>query len=132
MNIEKEDIVTAFEKSIRNRYYKLFDYYEDWFLNKTYLAVDIAHKISADLGIIITPTSVKYIRSKIQKSRLLERVDKSKKSDLLDHSKSQLNPDKANINHLENSTNDFEFKEPKSIDHNQQIVTIRKSTHEAN
>ncbi len=100
MNIEKEDIIIAFEKSIRNRYYKLFDYYEDWFLNKTYLSIDIAHKISADLGITITYTSVKYIRSKILRNRLLERANKIESSELLSNAKSQLPQSKKEESHL--------------------------------
>ena len=130
MNIEKEDIIIAFEKSIRNRYYKLYDYYEDWFLNKEYLSIDVAHKISVDLGIIIKPASVKYIRSKILKSKLLEKGNKLDNSELVKNSKSQLLYGKTVVNHLESSIATFEFKEPKSIDHNQEIVTIRKSKNE--
>ena len=130
MNIEKEDIIFAFEKSIRNRYYKLFDYYEGWFLNKKYLSIDVSHKISKDLGIIIKPTSVKYIRSKILKNRLLESANNLDKSTVLDKYTSQLSYGKMGVNNLDNSTYNFEFKEPKSIDHNQEIVTIRKSTDE--
>ncbi len=130
MNIEKEDIIIAFEKSIRNRYYKLFDYYEDWFLNKKYLSIDVAHKISVDLGIIIKPASVKYIRSKIIRNRLLEKANKLENFKVLDNSKSQVQYGKTGVDHLDNSIATFEFKEPKSIDHNQEIVTIRKSKNE--
>lgn len=130
MNIEKQDIITAFEKSIRNRYYKLFDYYEAWFLNKKYLSIDLAHKISVDLGITIKPSSVKYIRSKILKNTLLDRANDLDKFIVLDKSKSQLPYGKTGVNHLDNSMANFEFKEPKSIDYNQEIVTIRKSRDE--
>ena len=132
MDIEKEDIIIAFEKSIRNRYYKLFDYYEHWFLNKTYLAFEVAHKISVDLGVIITPTSVKYIRSRILKKRLSEKAKKLDNSEVSVNSSSHFNHNKVSVNHLVNSTNDFAFKEPKSIDNHQDIVTIRKSGYETN
>ncbi len=122
MDIKKEEIMTAFDKSTRNRYIKLFEYYKDLFTNKDYLATDIVFKINMDLGIQISYTSVKYIRSRIMKKRVLKPIriavntlEENHENGVSSHSKTQ-----------EGITEIFEFKEPKSIDHNQEIVTIRK------
>ena len=121
--MEREDVISAFKNSIRNRYFKLFDYYEEWFISKDYLSIELCHKIKADVGIEISNDSIHYIRSKIMPKRLAE---KGIKSALMNDIKPTNEPNltKKNVNHT------FEFNEPKSIDHNQAIVTFRKSKHE--
>ncbi|MCU0468925.1 MAG: hypothetical protein MUF58_10005 [Arcicella sp.] len=126
MSIEKSDLIVAFENSNRNRYLKLFDYYQAWFTDSTYLSIDITRKINAELRTSIANDSIRYIRSKIMRKRLME---KSK-------SGNHISPSAENIalENIEKSTTsspqNFEFKEPKSINHNQEIVTIRKSQYE--
>jgi hypothetical protein len=121
--MEKEDIVSAFTNANRNRYFKLFDYYEEWFTNKDYLSAELCRKIKDDLGIEVSQYSIHYIRSKIMPKRL---ADKAIKSALTNDIKSNNQP---NLVEMKNN-NSFEFNEPKSIDHNQTIVTFRKSKHE--
>ena len=113
--MEKEDIVLAFEYFTRNRYFKLFDYYQAWFVDKEFLSVEISRKIKADLGIQISQSSIHYIRSKIMPKRLAEKVKKV--------------PNVESCEKIEiesNIHNNFKFNEPQSIDHNQEIVTFRK------
>ncbi len=124
--MEKEDIVSAFTNANRNRYFKLFDYYEGWFINKDYLSVELCRKIKADLGIEINTSSIHYIRSKIMPKRLAEKA-------LNKHKLAKIN--ELNLTSiLSNSNlvveNSFEFNEPKSINNNQEIVTFRKSKYE--
>jgi hypothetical protein len=121
--MEKEDIVSAFTNANRNRYFKLFDYYEGWFTNKDYLSVELCRKIKADLDIQISQYSIHYIRSKIMPKRL---ADKAVESALTNNKKSTYPPNLGEIK----TNNTFEFSEPKSIDHNQEIVTFRKSKNE--
>ena len=128
MNIEKDDLVSAFENFHRNRNLKLFDYYQEWFTNKDLLSFDIIRKINAELGITVSRGTVHYIRSKIMSKRLEELKISSINSPL---SESVLTV-KIDSNSLSISVNNFEFKEPKIIDYNQEIVTIRKSKYETN
>ena len=118
MNIKEEEIVLAFDKSKRNRYIKLFEYYKDLFTNKDYLATDIAYKINANLGIQITYTSIKYIRSRIMRKRLVKPNGFTVNSSKVDYTNGNL--------HKEDTIENFKFNEPQSIDHNQEIVTFRK------
>lgn len=128
MNFEKEDIIVAFEKTIRNRYFKLFDYYKEWFLNKDYLAIELAYKIGADLGINMTHNSIKYVRSRVMKKRITKTKRNVEYSSLSDNSKSTVQFDRKNSSSL----HDFVFHEPKSIDHNKDIVTIRPAKTDTN
>ena len=128
MNIEKDDLVSAFENFNRNRNLKLFDYYQEWFTNKDLLSFDIIRKIKTDLGIDINRTTVHYIRSKVMPNRMKELKISSINSPLPE----SVLTVKMDSNSLSSSVNNFEFKEPKSIDHNQEIVTIRKSKYEGN
>ena len=128
MDLEKNDLLSAFEHSNRNRNIKLFDYYQVWFVNKDFLSHDIIRKINADVGITISKTTVHYIRSKIMPKRLEELKNISINSSLT----KAITEVKIDSNSSKDSTSNFEFKEPKSIDHHQDIVTIRKSRYEAN
>ena len=128
MEIEKDDLLSAFEHSNRNRNIKLFDYYQVWFVNKDFLSHDIIRKIKADLGVDISRCTVHYIRSKIMPKRLEELKNISINSS---STKSILEA-KIDSNSLSDSTFNFEFKEPKNIDHHQDIVTFRKPKHETN
>ena len=128
MSIEKDDLLSAFEHLNRNRNIKLFDYYQAWFVNKDFLSHDIVRKINADVGITISKTTVHYIRSKVMPKRLEE----LKNISISSSSTKSILEVKIDSNSLRNSTSNFEFKEPKSIDQSQEIVTIRKSKHEAN
>ena len=128
MDLEKDDLLSAFEHSNRNRNIKLFDYYQVWFVNKDFLSHDIIRKINADVGITISRTTVHYIRSKVMPKRLEE----LKAISINSSSTKVILEVKVDSNSLKDSTSNFEFKEPKSIDQNQDIVTIRKSGHEAN
>lgn len=123
MDTKREDIIAAFNKSTRNRYMKLFECYKDLFLNKDYVATDITHRINTDLGITITATSIKYIRSRIMKKRVIASSKKTINPMISSEMKSFSTLDKI----AKNSPETFEFNEPKSIDHNQEIVTFRKS-----
>ena len=128
MDLEKDDLLSAFEHSNRNRNIKLFDHYQAWFVNKDFLSHDIVRKINADVGITISKTTVHYIRSKVMPKRLEElktiSINSSSTKEILEV--------KIDSNSLRDSTSNFEFKEPKSIDHHQDIVTIRKPKHETN
>ena len=128
MDLEKDDLLSAFEHSNRNRNIKLFDYYQIWFINKDFLSHDIVRKINADIGITISKTTVHYIRSKVMPKRLEE----LKTISINSSSTKAILEIKIGSNSLRDSTSNFEFKEPKSIDQNQDIVTIRKSGYEAN
>lgn len=123
MDTKREDIIAAFNKSTRNRYMKLFECYKDLFLNKDYVSTDIAHRINTDLGITITATSIKYIRSRIMKKRVIVSSKKMMNTVISNEINSVSSLDKI----VKNSPETFEFNEPKSIDHNQEIVTFRKS-----
>ena len=128
MDLEKDDLVSAFEHLNRNRNIKLFDYYQAWFINKDFLSHDIVRKINADIGITVSKTTVHYIRSKVMPKRLEE----LKAISINSSSTKAILEVKVDSNSLKDSTSNFEFKEPKSIDQNQDIVTIRKSGYEAN
>lgn len=123
MSLEKDDLISAFENSNRNKNIKLFDYYQEWFANKDFLSYDIIRKINVELGITVSRSTVHYIRSKVMPKRLEELKNNSANSQLI-HT---IFRGKTDSNSLSNSTSTFEFQEPKSIDHNQEIVTIRKS-----
>jgi hypothetical protein len=123
MDIKKEEIMTAFDKSTRNRYIKLFEYYKDLFTNKDYLANDIVYKINMDSGLEISYTSVKYIRSRIMKKRVIKPIRVAVNTLEENHENGLSSHGKIKGGTIEN----FEFKEPQSIDHNQEIVTFRKS-----
>ena len=113
--MEREDIISAFEHFNRNRYFKLFDYYQAWFVDKNYLSVELCRKIKTDLGIQVNQSSIHYIRSKIMPKRLAEKV--------------KLITQIASAKEVKNDidvSNNFNFNEPQSINHNQEIVTFRK------
>lgn len=128
MDFEKNDLVSAFEHFNRNRNIKLFDYYQEWFVNKDFLSFDIIRKIKAELGIDVSRNTIHYIRSKIMPKRLEELKIISINYPLVGSTLKV----KVDSNSLSSMAHNFEFKEPKSIDHNQEIVTIRKSKHETN
>ena len=86
-----------------------------WFVDKEFLSVEISRKIKTDLGIQISQSSIHYIRSKIMPKRLAEKVKQV----------SNVESNKE-IEIESNVHNNFKFKEPQSIDHNQEIVTFRK------
>ncbi|MES2520918.1 MAG: hypothetical protein V4585_22575 [Bacteroidota bacterium] len=121
--MKKEDIIYAFEHSNRNRYIKLFDYYEEWFINSDYLSIEISRKIKDDLDIQVSTNSIHYIRSKIMPKRLAERIEKRREPVF----NPKIETTNYSTNENLNSESNFEFNEPKSIDHNQEIVTFRKS-----
>jgi hypothetical protein len=121
--MKNNGIISSFENSNRNRYFRLFDLYEEWFTNKDYLSVEISRKIKTELGIQVSNNSIHYIRSKIMPKRIAEKAEKLAKSELNLENK----PNYALDNTNQNSIQSFEFKEPQSIDHNQEIVTFRKS-----
>ena len=114
--MERDDIISAFENLNRNRYFKLFDYYQAWFVDKDYLSSEISRKIKTELGIEVNEISIQYVRSKIMPKRLAE---KAKLMSSIVLKKDVINASKVNDN--------FEFNEPQSIDFNQEIVTFRKS-----
>lgn len=120
--MEREDIISAFKHLTRNRYIKLFDYYQAWFENKEYLSIEISRKIKNDLGIEVSKYSIHYIRSKIMPRRLAQKNEKISVKTLQ-------NGFKLKENHKLVKDN-FEFHEPKSIDHNQDIVTFRRAKNE--
>jgi hypothetical protein len=126
MSLEKKDLIVAFENSNRKRYVKLFDYYQAWFVDSNYLSIEVARKINAELGTTISGDSIRYIRSKIMKKRL-EEISK-KVNQVQSYLENQ--PSKIVVEPINEVGENFEFKEPKSINHNQEIVTIRKSKHE--
>ena len=128
MSIEKDDLLSAFEHLNRNRNIKLFDYYQAWFVNKDFLSHDIVRKINADVGITISKTTVHYIRSKVMPKRLEE----LKTISINSSSTKAILEVKIDSNSLRDSISNFEFKEPKSINNHQDIVTIRKPKHETN
>jgi hypothetical protein len=121
--MKNNGIISSFENSNRNRYFRLFDLYEEWFTNKDYLSVEISRKIKTDLGIQVSNNSIHYIRSKIMPKRIAEKAEKLAKSELNLENKPNYPLDNTN----QNSIHNFKFKEPQSIDHNQEIVTFRKS-----
>lgn len=124
--MERDDLIFAFEYLNRNRYFKLFDYYQAWFVNKNYLSQELSRKIKADLGIEVSKNSIHYIRNKIMPKRLAEK-NKKVPAKMLQNEFN--NADLLKESH-QSSILDFEFHEPKSIDHNQNIVTFRKAKNE--
>lgn len=120
--MERDDLIFAFEYLNRNRYFKLFDYYQAWFVNKNYLSQELSRKIKADLGIEVSKNSIHYIRNKIMPKRLAEKNKKVPAKTLQNELKLKEN--------YTSGKDDFEFHEPKSIDHNQNIVTFRKAKNE--
>jgi len=126
MSLEKDDLISAFENFNRNRNIKLFDYYHEWFINKDFLSFDIVRKINADLGITVSRSTVHYIRSRVMPKRLEElKISSTVSQPAASTLKVIIDSNSSN-----NPSSTFEFKEPKSIDHNQEIVTIRKSKNE--
>lgn len=126
MNFERENLISALENANRNRNIKLFDYYQEWFTNKDLLCHDVIYKIKADLGVTVSRNTVHYIRSRVMPKRLEELKISVVNTQLTNI----IFQGKIDSNSSSNAVNNFEFKEPKSIDHNQEIVTIRKSKNE--